>query len=151
MTTGFSASVNPSASANLSASTDFSTSDLMALSPSAGSGLMAPPPSAGSGLMARSPLASSLLPIILHMTKPFHIKKLVTRADNTSTIKILKSTIWIAGVPSSTLNKTWQYMLGISDPAYQKEIAEDFTYQQMLAAERLGYKHETMAKFLKKN
>lgn len=86
MTTGSSASAGPSASADLSASAD----------PSASAGLIIPPPSAG-----------PLLPVVLDMTKSFHIGKPVTSADNTTATKILKGTIWIAGVPFPSLDKAW--------------------------------------------
>ncbi len=59
--------------------------------------------------------AGPLLPIILDMTKPFHIRKPVTSADNTTITKILKGTIWIGGILFPFLDKTWQYMLGIPD------------------------------------
>lgn len=72
-------------------------------------------PSASTGFIVFSPSASLLWPIILDMTKPFYIEKLVTSAENTTNTKILKDTIWIAGILFPSLDKTWQYMLGISD------------------------------------
>ena len=85
------------------------------------------------------------------MTKPFYLWKLVTSADNTTIMKILKSTIWITEVPFSTFDKAWQYIMGIPDPAHQKKVTEDVAHQQLLAAEKLGAKYETIIRFLKRD
>ena len=79
---------------------------------------MATPPSAESGFTTHSLSASPLLLIVLDMTKPFHIRKPVTSADNITIMKILKGTIWIAGIPFSILDKVWQYIMSIPDPTH---------------------------------
>ncbi len=74
MITGFSTSVN----------TDFLTSaDFFASAD----------PSASAGPIVPSLFASLLLLVVLDMTKPFHIGKGVTNADNTSITKIRKRII----------------------------------------------------------
>ena len=108
-------------------------------------------PSASAGLIVPSPSAGPLLPVVLDMTKPFHIGKPVTSADNTTAMKTLKGTIWIAGVPFPSLDEAWQYMLGIPDLAHRLEVAEDVPHQQVLLAEIIGSKHETMARLLKRD
>lgn len=60
---------------------------------------------ASAGFIVPSPSASPLLSIILDMTKPFHIGKPVTNADNTTVTKIVKGIIWIVRVPFPTLDK----------------------------------------------
>ena len=108
-------------------------------------------PSASAGLIIPSPSAGLLLPVVLDMSKPFHIGKLVTSADNTTAMKTLKGTIWIAGVPFSSLNKAGQYMLDILDPAHQLEVAEDVAHQQVLSAEIIGSKYKIMGRLLKRD
>ena len=86
-------------------------------------------PPASAGLIISSPSAGLLLPVILDMSKRFYIGKPVTNADNTTTMKTLKGTIWIARVSFPFLDKAWQYLLGIPDPAHRLEIAEDVAHQ----------------------
>ena len=50
-------------------------------------------PSASAGLIAPLPSAGLLLAIVLDRSKPFHIGKPVTSADNTTAMKTLKGTI----------------------------------------------------------
>ena len=85
------------------------------------------------------------------MTKSFYIGKLVTSADNTNVKKTLKDSIWIARVFFPSLDKAWQYMLGIPDPVHQLEVTEDVAHQQVLLSEIIGSKHKIMAKFLKED
>lgn len=42
-------------------------------------------------------------------------------------------------------------MLSIPDPAYQFKVAKDIMYQQVLLAEIIGTKHETIARLLKRD
>ncbi len=60
----------------------------------------------------------------------------------------IKATIWIGGVPFPGLNKAWEYMLEISNDDQQREIAKNIAHQQVLSAERMGYKHKDMARLL---
>lgn len=69
-----------------------------------------------------------LLPVVLDITKLFYIGEPVTIADNRIIANILKDIIWIAGVSFSSLDKAWQYILGISDHAYQLEVAKDIIH-----------------------
>ncbi len=57
-----------------------------------------------------------------------------------------KATIWIGGVPFPSLEEVWEYMLGILDDDQQCKIVEDIAHQQVLSAEKMGYKHKDMAK-----
>lgn len=84
-------------------------------------------PSASASSIIPSPSASPLLPLVLDMTKPFHIGKRITSIDNITIIKILKDTIWIARIPFLLLDKAWQYMLGILDHAHRLKVAKDIT------------------------
>ncbi len=63
----------------------------------------------------------------------------------------IKATIWIGGVPFPSLDKAWEYMLEISNDDQQREIAKDITHQQVLSAERMGYKHKNMARLLQRD
>ena len=110
------------------------------------SGPIALLPSAGSSLRAFLLSASPLLLVVLDLTKPFYIGKSATSANLTTVTKILKGTIWIAKILFLFLNKAWQYMLGILDFTQYLKVAEDVTYWQVLAAENIGYKYETMIK-----
>ncbi len=58
------------------------------------------------GPIILSLFARFLLTIILGMTKPFHIEKLVTSANNITVTKIPKSIIWIVGIFFLSLDKT---------------------------------------------
>lgn len=58
-----------------------------------------------------------LLLVVLNMTKPLHIRKPVISVNNITVIKTLKDIILIVRVFFPFLNKDWQYMLDISDPA----------------------------------
>ena len=107
--------------------------------------------SASAGLIVFPLSAGLLLPVVLDMTKPFYIRKPVTNADNTTATKTLRGTIWITGVPFVSLNKAWQYMLGIPDLAYQLEIVKDVAHQQMLLVEIIGFKYKAMARLLKRD
>lgn len=73
--------------------------------------------------------ACLLLSIIPDITKFFYIKKPIISADNTTIIKIIKSTIWIVIVFFLSLNKVWQYILEILDQVYQLEVAKDILHQ----------------------
>lgn len=53
------------------------------------------------------------LPGIQDINKPFFIRKLVTAVNNTTAQIYTKGIIWIGGVPFVSLDKAWQYMLGI--------------------------------------
>lgn len=83
-----------------------------------------------------SPSTSLLLPVVLNMTKFFYIREPVTIANNNTIANILKDTIWIAGVPFPSLDKAWQYMLGISNHAHRLEVAKNITHQQVLSQRR---------------
>lgn len=107
--------------------------------------------SASACFIISSPSAGLLLPVVLYMTKFFHKKKSVTSTDNTTTTKILKGIIKIAKVLFFSLDKTWQYILDILDPAYQFKVMEDIVNKQVLLTEIIGFKHETMARLLKRN
>lgn len=74
--------------------------------------------STSAGFIISLPSTSFLLVVILDMTKPFHIKKPVISANNTTSRKTLKGIIWIVGILFPSLNEAWQYMLGIPDPTY---------------------------------
>ena len=80
------------------------------------------------GLIVPLPSACFLLPVVLNIIKPFHIEKPVISVDNTTVIKTLKGTIWIAKVVFSSLNKAWQYMLCIPNPAERLEVAKDVSH-----------------------
>ncbi len=84
------------------------------------------------------------------MAKPFFIGKPVTALDNTTVRMYIKAIIWISGVPFPSLDKAWEYMLGIPDDDQRRKIAEDIAYQQVLSAERMGYKHKDMARLLQR-
>ena len=51
----------------------------------------------------------------------------------------------------AALNKAWQYMLSIPNPAHWLKVVKDVLYQQMLLAEIISFKYETMARFLKRD
>lgn len=95
--------------------------------------------------------SSPLLLIVLDITKLFHIRKLVTHANNTTVVKILKGIIWITKISFPSLDKAWQYMLGILDHDHRLEVTEDITHQQVLLPEKIGSGHNIMAKLLKKD
>lgn len=84
MTTGSAASVGLSMSVGPSTSVNFFTS---------------------SSLIIPSVSASSLLPVVLNITKPFHIGKAVTNGDNLTVKKTLKNIIWIVDVSFFSLDK----------------------------------------------
>ncbi len=85
------------------------------------------------------------------MAKPFFIGKPVTTLDNTTVRIYIKATIWIGGVPFPSLDKVWEYMVGISDDDQRREIAEDIAHQQVLSAEMMGYEHKDMARLLQRD
>ena len=101
---------------------------------------------ASAKLIVLSPSSGLLLLVILNMTKPFHIGKPVTSADITTATKPLKDIIWIFGVLFSFLDKSWQYMIGISNPAHQLKFAEDVVHYQVLLTEIIDSKYETIAR-----
>lgn len=90
-----------------------------------------------------------LLFVLLDIITFFYIGKSVTSINNITVTKILKSITWIAGVSFPSLDKIQQYMLGISNQAYQLEVAKDGIYQQVLSTENIGSKYKTMTKLLK--
>ena len=53
------------------------------------------------------------------MTKPFFIKKSVQTVDNIIGQIYTKGTIWIDGIPFASLDKAWQYILGIPNDEQQ--------------------------------
>lgn len=55
------------------------------------------------------------------------------------------------GVPFPSLEEAWRYMLGIFDQSQRLEVAEDVAHQQVLLAEKIGCKHENMARLLKRD
>ncbi len=85
------------------------------------------------------------------MTKRFFIGKPVRAFDNITARIYIKATIWIGSVPFSRLDEAWEYILGISDDNQQREIAKNIAHQQVLSAERMGYKHKDMARLLQQN
>ncbi len=113
---------------------------------SASAGLWAPVNVPAPASLIPSPHAG--LPVVQDMTKPFFIGKPVTTLDNITTRMYIKATIWIGGVPFPSLNEAWEYMLGIPDDDQRREIVEDIAHQQVLSAERMGYKHKDMARLL---
>lgn len=98
-----------------------------------------------------SPFAGALMLIVLYMTKFFYIGKLITSANNTIAMKTTKSTIWVAGVPFPSVDKVWQYILGISDLVYQLKIIKDIMHQQVLLVENIGFKYKIIIRLLKKD
>lgn len=142
MTASFFASADTFTSADPSASVDLSL--FATLSTSAN-------PSTSIGLIALSLSTGPLLPIVLDITRPFYIKKLVTSTNNTTITKILKGTIWIIRIRFSSLNKVWQYILGILDQFYQLEVAKYIVHQQVLSADNFGSKYKTMMRLLNKD
>ena len=142
MTAGFFASADTFTSADPSASAELSS-------------FATPSTSANSftsiGLITLSLSTGPLLPIVLDITRPFYIKKLVTSTNNTTITKILKDTIWIIGIRFSSLNKVWQYILGILDQFYQLEVAKDIVHQQVLSADNFDSKYKTIMRLLNKD
>ncbi len=82
------------------------------------------------------------------MTKPFFIVKPVITLDNRTAQMYIKATIWIGGVLFSSLDEAWDYMLRIPNDDQRREIAKDIAHQQVLSAERMGYKQKDMARLL---
>ena len=68
------------------------------------------------------PFIGPLMPVLLNITKPFHIKKPIISTNNTMVTKILKNIIWIAKVLFPFLNKAWQYMLGIPNHVHNYKL-----------------------------
>ncbi len=85
------------------------------------------------------------------MTKPFFIRKPVIALDSTNAQIYIKAIIWINGIPFLSLDKAWEYMLGILNDNERRKIAEDIAYQQVLLAERMGYKHKDIARLLQQD
>ncbi len=85
------------------------------------------------------------------MIKPFFIGKPVTVLNNTTARMYIKATIWIGGVPFPSLDEAWEYMLAIPDDDQRCETAKDIAHQQVLSAERMGYKHKDMARLLQRD
>ncbi len=68
------------------------------------------------------------LPVVQDRTKPFFIGKPVIALDNTTARMYTKSTIWISGVPFSSLDKAWEYIVGIPNDEQQCKIAKDIAH-----------------------
>ncbi len=63
----------------------------------------------------------------------------------------IKATIWIDGIPFPSLDKAWEYMLGIPDDDQQREIVKDIAHQQVLSAEKMDYEHKDMARLMQQD
>ncbi len=50
-----------------------------------------------------------------------------------------------------SLDKAWEYMLGIPNSLQQLEIAKDIAHQQILVAEKIGCEYKNMARLLKRD
>lgn len=85
------------------------------------------------------------------MTKSLFIGKPVTATNNTNAQIYTKSIIWIDCIPFPSLDKAWQYILGILNDLQQLKIAKEITHHQILSAKKIGYKYKDIDKLLKRD